>query len=166
MDNAHAPQPERLSTTWTPWLRNVVPPMGFVVLGVAAVTVALGKADPSIPALLRGVVLAVWPVISYGIFLACRSFREVWLDQDHLLVDDGQRRVRVPLREVTKVRQSHFTKTKTITLELSRNTPLGQKIRFVPHLALVANWMDHPVAKQLRERRERALAEGTGDGTG
>ena len=160
----HPSQPERLSSVMTPYLRTVVPPATVVCLGVVAVGISLGYFDPTVPPVVRGLALAVWMVLSVLAFKWFRSFRHVWLDGDDLLVDNGERRVRIPLREVADVRQSHLQKTKTITLDLTRNTPLGDKVRFVPHFALRPGFMDHPVARELRERRERALAGGDDDG--
>jgi len=160
MDDIHPSQPERLSSSMTSYLRSVVPPLATVVIGVAVGALSLGYVDPTVPVALRGALLVGWLAASVGMFKWLGSLRHVWLDGDDILVDDGERRVRVPLREVTEIRQSRFRKTKTITLELSRNTPLGDRVRFVPHIALVPNFMDHPVAKELRERRSEVLHSG------
>lgn len=164
MEDTHVTEPERLSTRWTPYLRTLVPPLSAICLGLATAALVFGWADPSVPTVVRVLAGVAWPVVSWWMFKWFGSFRDVWLEQDDLLVSDGERRVRLPLREVTNIRQSRFTKTKTITLELSRNTPLGNRVRFVPHMALVANFMDHPVARELRERRERVLPSGGNEG--
>lgn len=141
-------------------LRTVVPVLSTVGLGAAMVAIASGAAHIDVPALLRGATIPVWIAASIFFFKWFGSIPDVWLDGDELLVESGGRRVRVSLRDVTEIRQSHFQKTKTITLHLGRNTPLGAKVRFVPHFALMPGWVDHPVAKELRERREQLLAGG------
>lgn len=158
MDSHHGAQPERLSSSWTPFIHGVAPLVSSLAIGAAAVAFMLGWADPTVPVIVRGLALPVWLGASVALFMWLGAMRDVWLDGDDVLVDLGGRRVRVSLREVTDIRQSRFQKTKTITLHLSRNTPLGEKVRFVPRFALLPGWADHPVAKKLRARRERALA--------
>jgi hypothetical protein len=160
MIDTHPSKPERLSSGMTAYLRGVVPPMTTVVMGVAAAAVSLGYVDPAVPVVLRGLALVAWLAVSWGMFKWLGSLRHVWLDGHDILVDDGERRVRIPLTEVTDIRQSRFSKTKTITLELSRSTPLGDRVRFVPHVALIPNFLDHPVARELRARRSEVLSSG------
>ena len=160
MDDLHPSKPEQLSSGVTSYLRNVVPPVATVVMGAAAAALSLGYVDHTVPMIVRVAAPVIWLVLSVGLFKWLGSLRHVWLDGDDILVDDGERRVRIPLQEVTDIRQSRLSKTKTITLELSRNTPLGDRVRFVPHLAFIPNFMDHPVAKELRARRGEGLGSG------
>ncbi len=157
MANDHASPPERLSSFLTPYLRTVVP----LIVGVGVVVLGLRAPFSGVPTqLVHFATLPVAILVGAGLFRWLGGLRDVWSDGDDILVDAGGRRVRISLREVTDIRQTHFQKTNTITLHLSRNTPLGKKVRFIPRFALVPQWADHPVTKELRERRARVLGSG------
>lgn len=156
----HASPPERLSSRLTPYLRTVVPLVSGVTIGVVVMVLALQGPASGVPTLVRQIAIPAAILGAAWLFRWLGSLRDVWLDGDDVLVNVGGRRVRISLREVAQIRQSRFQKTKTITLHLTRNTPLGGKVRFAPHFALTPGWTDHPVAKELRERRERLLSGG------
>lgn len=157
MAAAHAPRLERLSSRWTPSLRTLFPVVLGVAVGAALLVMAMNLADTTASHIVKGVAILIWVAAVVWAFRWFGRLRDVWLDGDDILVATGGRRVRVSLREVGEIRQTHFQKIKTITLYLTRNTPLGEKVRFVPHFALVPRWADHPVVKELRARRKRAL---------
>jgi hypothetical protein len=83
-------------------------------------------------------------------------FRRVWIDGDLLIVGDPRRGIRVQLRDVVEVEESRLQKIKSVKLRLSRPTPIGDTIRFIPRgrEGWLLPWLASPVAAELRERVE------------
>jgi hypothetical protein len=154
--------PVPLSSAAAPWLTRAVP--GLVgVLGGAVTAAAwldlLG--DAPAPLLVRWAVTGAWLLGSGVAIWWSGRFHQVWLDGDTLIVGDERRGVRVSLRDVREVDESRFQKVKAVVLRLSRPTPLGDAIRFIPRGSgsWLSPWASSPVAAMLRER-SAALSSG------
>ncbi len=107
--------------------------------------------------------MALWAGTSVLFRLGTRRLQEVWLSEGEVVVLAAGRRTRIPLREVTEVRESRGQKIKTVNLRLRRPSAVGQEIRFIPVHRFQAPFTDHPVVQELRQRREGLSAVGDPD---
>ena len=116
--------------------------------------------DPA-PMRLKLLGLALWAGTSVLLSLFGRTLCDVWLEEDRLVVSRGARRREVPLAEITGLSETRGQKIKTVKIKLRPGSPLGDEIRFVPPLRLQAPFSEHPVIREIEERK-RALAGGDG----
>lgn len=102
---------------------------------------------------------AVWAGTSIAVSLFGRSLYDVWLEDDRLTVSRGGDRTEIPLRDVTGFSETRAQRIKSVKIELRPGSRLGSGIRFVPPLRLQAPFSDHPVIREILERK-RELAGG------
>jgi len=101
----------------------------------------------------------VWVGTSIVVSLFSRALYDVWLEDDRLIVSKGGERTEIPLRDITGFSETRAQRIKSVKIELRPGSPLGSSIRFVPPLRLQAPFSDHPVVREIRERK-RDLAGG------
>jgi hypothetical protein len=153
--------PTPLTSGSTTWFARVLPTAFSLLAGsvtLAAWLDLLGD-TPASP-VVKWIIL----VVAIGASAAQQwwfgRFRRVWLDGDTLIVDDPRRGLRVPLRDVRAVDESRMQKLKCVKLSLSRPTPMGRTLRFVPRgrEGWLVPWEASPVAAALRQRVEALRA--------
>ncbi len=107
-----------------------------------------------------------WGILGVAVFGSAAQhwwfgrFRHVWLDGDMLIVDDPRRGVRVRLQDVEEVAETRMQKLKWVKVRLSRQTPIGDTLRFIPRgrEGWLLPWRSSPVAAELRDRVEALRA--------
>ena len=149
---------ELLSSGSTTFWKRVFPAAWTVGLGAFVVAIwfdLLGQ--PHLPEMVKGALVGGWALLSGLMFRWFGQLERVWLDADSLVVGDSHRGTRVSLRDVCEVKESRLQRVKTVTLKLSRPTPLGTRITFIPKGSkeVFLPWADSAVAAALRERVER-----------
>jgi hypothetical protein len=112
--------------------------------------------DPA-PMKLKLLGLALWAGSSALFFLFGRTLCDVWLEADHLLISRGGRPEKVRLEEISGFSETRAQKIKTVKIKLRPGSVLGSEIRFVPALGFQAPFSEHPVIREIEERK-RALA--------
>jgi len=156
-------EPERLTDGSTFYWSRVFPTLWMGLVGVVVALVWMDVlGDATAPLAVKTLVTAAWAAFSTLFFRMFGSLQDVWLDGDDLLVGDPRRGVRVSLREVREVEESRLRHVKNITLKLTRPTPLGGAITFVPKglKTFLFPYASSPVADELRDRRQRLLTRG------
>lgn len=100
------------------------------------------------PAVLAGGALGVgvWAWVVW----TCVRLNRVALTADALLVSNFRREISVPLREVERVRQS-LLESGIVIVDLSRDTELGSRFRFIPKRAERWIFRQHPIVDHLRD---------------
>ena len=153
---------EPLTGGSTAYFGRVFPIVWTTAVGVGTGAVWLDLIpDGPAPTLVKWALLSVWVALSAVIIKYFGGLRHVWRDGDELVVGDPRRGVRVHLRDVREIKESHLQQVKTVTLKLRRPTPLGDSISFVPKGAgpFFFPLMRSRVAERLRERHEELAAE-------
>lgn len=153
-------EPERLTDGTTTYWSRIFPTAWSVLMGVVVVLIwmdALGEGPA--PDAVKVVATTLWGGLSALFFKMFGGLREVWLAGDDLLVGDPRRGARISLRDVREVKESRFTQVKTVTLKLSRPTPVGTSLTFIPKGAKTFFFplSSSPVAEKLRERHREVL---------
>ncbi len=155
---------ERLTDGSTYYWSRVFPTLWTILVGVIVALLWLDAFnDAAITLTVKTSATVIWAVLSTLFFRLFGRLQDVWLDGDDLLVgDDPRRGIRVSLREVREVKESRLRQVKNITLKLSRSTPLGDSITFVPKglKTFLFPYASSPVADLLRARRQRLLTPG------
>jgi hypothetical protein len=154
---------ELLSSGSTTFWKRVFPTAWS--LGVGAITVAAWLdliGHPPAPELVKGALLGGWALFSGFFFRWFGRLRNVWRDGNELVVGDRMRGPRVRLDEVREIKESRFQRLKMVTLKLSRPTPLGSEVTFLPKgtKTFWIPWADSEVVRDLEERRQHLLAGG------
>lgn len=168
MHPAPTPAPEPLTGAGTSYWRDLFPKVWSGLVGTLVVLVWLDVlGDAPAPGAVKWVATGIWGGLSAFFFTYFGRLRHVWRDGDEILVgEDPHRALRLHLREVSEVRESRFQQVKTVTLELTRPTPLGRTIRFVPKGAKTyfLPYASSPVARELKERHQLLLTSGGPEG--
>lgn len=155
--------PVPLTSGSTTFVSRVFPWVFTLLAGGTTVAAWLGLLGGEAAApVARWGLLAVTVIGSTAQHLLLGRLRHVWLDGDTLVVGDVRRGLRIDLRDVIEVKESRIQRLKTIKLRLSRPTPYGTTIHFIPRgwSAVLAPWAASPVADELRERAH-ALSSGS-----
>ena len=163
MTTASGREIERLTDGSTYYWSRVFPTLWTGLVGVIVALLwmdALG--DATITLAVKTSITAIWATLSALFFRLFGRLQDVWLEGDHLLVGDPRRGIRVSLLDVREVKESRLHQVKNITLKLSRPTPLGDSITFVPKglKTFLLPYTSSPVADELRARRRRLLTPG------
>lgn len=141
----------------TVWWRNVFPSAWTLGIGTGAIGIWLGLWGQGTSMAVKILLGGIWAGSSLLVSLLGRSLHDVWLWQDRLIVSRGDRIVEIPLKEITAVTESRGQRLKTVKLKLRPGSPYGDEIRFVPPFRLQVPFSDHPVVREIEERK-RALA--------
>lgn len=89
---------------------------------------------------------------------------EVVLEGDSLVVRQRGETFRVPLSDVTAVRESRLLSPKVVTVRLRTPRAFGDAIRYMPPLRLGTRWVDEPTTLILRESMASRGPSGPGRG--
>jgi hypothetical protein len=153
-------EPRQLSSQLTFFNKVVVPILYVLAFGAATLVLSLnrrtmpeGAGTPS-PFLLI-VFLGLGGAVIYWTTVRLKYVR---MDDRFLYLSNGLREIEVPLRDVTEVRYSRWTRTRQVTVEFSHATEFGESIVFMPSLRMFAFWSVHPVVAEI----ESAVAMATG----
>lgn len=149
----------RLSSTSTVWWRDIFPKVWTLGVGIGMLGIWLEWWGQPTPLGLKVLGGALWAGTSLLVSLFGRGLYDVWLEDDRLIVSKGGRRTEIPLRDVTGCSETRAQKIKSVKIELRAGSRLGPEIRFVPPLRLQAPFSDHPVVREIQERK-RELAGG------
>jgi len=149
-----------LSTTFWKW---IFPAFWIPGMGVVAVMAWLDLLDKTLPLGGKLAIFGVWVGASTLLIGWSRALHHVWLAEDHLLVSGGGRRVRVPLEHIQEISESRFQKVKHIKVSLNQPTAIGRVFRFIAPMSFQPPFSDHPVVKEIKNRRHDLLAVPRGD---
>ncbi len=143
----HTLQVDRVSSRITLFFRYVFfPSMGLT--SVVAAVVATTKPDfPS--ALAAGLVVGAAVTLSL-LFHYARRLWSVHIDGDELVLSNLIRRVRIPARQLERVRSTALTAPQFVTLRFREDTPCGRRIAFIPPFRLFAIFTHSPVVAKLK----------------
>jgi len=169
MSNHESSGPIPLTSASTTVFARLMPTVLVLVLAVMAVLAWIGALGDDLAQPARWTILGVALVVAVVSQRWFSRVRHVWLDEEHLVVGtDPRRGVRVRLQDVREVRETRLQKMKWAKVELTRTTPVGDTIRFIPRgrEAWLTPWLSSPVVKQLEERVEAAKGIGPGRGEG
>lgn len=100
------------------------------------------------PAVLAGGALGigVWAWVVW----TCVRLKRVALAPDALFVSNFRREVRVPLRDVERVRQS-LLETGLVIIDLARAGDFGRRIHFIAKRGATWRYSQHPIVDHLRD---------------
>lgn len=166
MQSKPASAPERISSAATGFWKDFFPPLwtGVVGVGMMGVWFEWFGNPASMDLKLLGVVL--WAGTSMLFRLSTRKLREVWMTDREVIVSSEGRRLRIPLGEVTEIKETRGQKIKTVRLHLRGHSALGSEVRFIPVHRGHLPFTDHPVVKELRQRKgDVAVGDGSGERT-
>jgi hypothetical protein len=91
---------------------------------------------------------------SFFIWWACK-LEHVWLVGDELVVCRSGQERRVSLRDVRVISETHWSRVKTVTIELRPGLSVGEKILFIPPINAFP-FLDHPLVKDLQRKKRLA----------
>lgn len=150
---------ERISSASTGLWRDFFPHIWTVGVGFGMLGIWFEWFGRPTPPELKLLLALLWAVTSILFKLGTRNLREVWLmDQEMVVAMDGQR-VRVPLEEVTEIKETRGQKVKIIRLLLRGESRVGSEIRFIPVQRAQLPFTDHPIVREIRDRK-RQIAGG------
>jgi len=162
MSSRHPAERMKLSSEGTVWWRNVFPPIWTTGVGIGMIGLWLEWWGEATPSELKVIGMGIWAVTSFLITLFGRSLYDVWLENDRLVVSRDGRDVAIPLADISGFSETRGQRIKSIKIKLRPGYPLGSSVRFVPHLRLQAPFSEHPVVREVKERK-RQLTAGTSD---
>ena len=90
--------------------------------------------------------IGVWAWVVW----TCARLNRVALTADALLVSNFRREISVRLYDVERVRQS-LLESGVVIIDLSRDTELGRRFRFIPKRAAAWAFSQHPIVDHLRD---------------
>jgi hypothetical protein len=162
MHDLEKQEPKRISSLATTFWKWIFPAAWVPGAGAIAIAAWLDLLRDPLPLLGKVGILGIWAGTSVLVVLGGRLLHHVWLEDDMLIVEGSGGRIRVPLEDVRDISETRFQKVKWIKLSLRRPTALGKEIRFAAPLTLRPPFADHPVVREIRERK-RLLAGDRGD---
>jgi hypothetical protein len=77
--------------------------------------------------------------------------KRVRIDNEHLLISNYVREIRIPLRDLEEVTENRWWSHHPVTLHLRSESVFGTRIVFIPKTRLFAFWTSHPIVKELRQ---------------
>lgn len=162
---------KKISSSWTGFIKNVLPPVWFGVLGlVAFVGFTRGPtAEFRAIALIAPCVLAVFGLVVMK-KVVWSLVDEVYDCGDFLLVKDRGKEHRIPLADIMNVDGAFAANSPRITLRLmdgSASTSLGAEVAFAPPIHLTLSPLaKHPLAENLIVRVNQARSNRVGRADG
>jgi len=151
---------QRLSSTGTVWWRDIFPRVWTVGVGMGMIGLWMGWWGHPGPREVMALAAVLWAGTSILVTLFGRSLYDVWLDGHRLIVSKDGRTVEIPLQDIMGFSESRAQKIKTIRVKLRPGSPLEEGIRFVPPLHFQAPFSEHPVIREIQERKGE-LAQGS-----
>lgn len=145
----------RISSRLTWWHKKAFPILWFAFLGLFSLAGLGGVIQRRVPApqLLIPAVMA-----AFGYILMRRLVfplaDEVWIQEEELIVRNGNEEDRFPLSNIINVEASQFTNPERITLTLKQPCAYCREIVFSPP----TRWWPfgrHPIAQELLRRAHR-----------
>jgi hypothetical protein len=138
---------ENLSSRLTFFYKFVFTTIWPAAFGLAALVVFMQPAArvnrAYLPLLLLGA------LGSWFLWRACSGLKQVDLDGDSLVISNYRRRIRVPVNEISDVRQNRLVNIRPITITFTCDTEFGRWVVFMPPITLNLLSED-PVAHRLR----------------
>lgn len=138
---------EKLSSQLTFFYKFVFTTVWPAAFGVAALLASMQPAARAKGAHLQ--LLLVCALGSLFLWWFCSGLKQVDLDGDSLVVSNYRRRIRVPVSEISDVRQNRLLSLRPIRVTFKRDTEFGRSVVFMPPFTLNLLSED-PVAHRLR----------------
>ena len=161
MQSGRALAEKRLSSEATTFWKDFFPNIWTIGVGAGMVGVWLNLLGEPTSIEIKVLGGMIWVGTSILFNMMSRTLHEVWLRGDQLVVSVGGRKVPIPLDAVTAISETRGQKIKTIKVKLRPGSPLGTEIRFIPPMGLHAPFSDHPVVREIQDRK-RQLAGSRG----
>jgi hypothetical protein len=144
-----------ISSRWTWWHKKAFPIFWFAFLGLFSLAGLRGVIQKQVPALtlLIPVGLAAFGYILMR-WLVFPLVDEVWIQEEELIVRNGDKEDRFPISNIINVDASQFANPERITLTLREPSTFGREIAFSPP----TRWWPfsrHPIAQELLRRAHR-----------
>ena len=98
---------------------------------------------------------SIWAGLGSFFLWWASKLEHLWLVGDELVVRRSGRERRVPLTEVRNISETHWSRVKTVTIELRPGLSVGDRILFIPPINAFP-FLDHPLVKDLQRRRRLA----------
>ncbi|MFC1661880.1 hypothetical protein ACFL3S_10600 [Gemmatimonadota bacterium] len=143
---------KRISSGSTAFWKWVFTPAWIVLVGGFTAAGWLGLLDrpPSGGPLL--LLSLIWAGLgAFFLWWACK-LEHVWLEGDELVVRRCGLERRVPLTQVREISETHWSRVKTVTIDLRPGSRVGEKILFIPPVNTFP-FLDHPLVKDLQRRK-------------
>jgi uncharacterized membrane protein len=153
-------EPRLLSSRLT-FFNKVFVPILYII-GFAGGTLAISlnwrNLPPNAPGLYPLVFIIFLGLGGVAIYWTTMRLKYARMDDRFLYISNGLREIEVPLRDVTGVSYSRWTRTHLVTVEFAHDTEFGESIVFMPSIRAFAFWSVHPVVADI----EAAVAMATG----
>jgi hypothetical protein len=153
-------EPRLLSSRMTFFNKIVVPILYIVAFagGTLAISLTRRNMPPGTPEFSPLLFIIFLGLGGVAIYWTTMRLKYVRMDDRFLYISNGLREIEVPLRDVTEVRYSRWTRTHLVTVEFAHETEFGESIVFMPSIRMFAFWSVHPVVAEI----EAAVAMATG----
>jgi hypothetical protein len=152
-----------ISSAQTFWVKSVVPPIFFGIVGATVCAAWLGalhgRGGGPLSDSEKWFLTAFW--LAGTVYIAWSSclVKRVQVDDTALYVSKHGSEVRIPLADVSRIVQSRWTRVPMVTIHLRHPSPVGQRIVFLPTVRW-ALFGTHPIVTELRELCDRANSSG------
>ncbi|HTO74040.1 MAG TPA: hypothetical protein VMJ30_09475 [Gemmatimonadales bacterium] len=153
-------EPRLLSSRMTFFNKFVVPILYIVGFAGGTLAISLNRRNmpPGAPGFSPFLFIIFLGLGGVAIYWTTTRLKYVRMDDRFLYISNGLREIEVPLRDVTEVRYSRWTRTHLVTVEFAHETEFGESIVFMPSIRMFALWSVHPVVAEI----EAAVAMATG----
>lgn len=148
---------KRFSSKTTFFYKVIFPVIWFGFLGIFVLVASFGNRKAAGP----DVMLFIVPVFmaAFGYFLMKKLLfdliNEVYDEGSSLLFKNGQKEVRVELREIKNVSYSPMVSPPRVTISLRSNTELGDELSFTPPISFIP-FKKNPDIIELIDRIDQA----------
>ncbi len=104
-----------------------------------------------------GVFTLMWALVMVGLVKSLGFLKRVEVDDHALYVSNHLTEVRIPLSEITDVRETGGSKSLTrVSISFRHSSPFGKSIEFLPRLSL--HLSADPVVREVQALRKQASA--------
>lgn len=147
---------ERLSSLLTFFYRIIFPVVWVTGFGSGAIAVMAGNLETNPPMPLEMKLFMFFGWILFSIYIIWHAFvlRNVWLENDHIIVSNMNTEQRIPLSLIDKITETRFSSPKIIKLVLKPHPSYPHIIRYMSSEFFQISFADDIKTKHLRKALE------------
>lgn len=143
---------KRLSSPYTFYYKFVLPVIWLVAFAVITLLMLLNEHQAAY-------IFVGIAIIGFFVFLKfVFPLKVVWLGDDHLVVGNFFRKVRINFYSIESIKENKWLNTHNTTIKLTTDTEFGQKIVFMPYRTaadMFRFFKDSAVTTLLKEKVEK-----------